>query len=99
MSESSSSCPESLQEKMCRAWRMAMTLDLEPLPPPLEEHVSAWQDGLWHKYLAERLAGRCSLADSLAFDLAEFETTIDDQLRQLEHAVRHFPARSQDSHI
>lgn len=80
--------PESLRHKMRRAWLTAMAVDLDAVPDRVRDEATAWQDGLWHKYLADRLAGRCSLAERLAFDLARFEAEVDEQLRRLAEAGR-----------
>lgn len=70
-----------------RAHRLALGLDPNAVPADAADDVAAWQDGLYHKYVLDRLSGRCSLADRLAFELEAFETMVDDQLRRLKRLV------------
>lgn len=78
----------SLQDKMMRAHHLALGLDPSVVPADAADDVAAWQDGLYHKYVLDRLSGRCALADRLAFDLEAFETMVDDRLRRLELLVK-----------
>lgn len=69
----------SLKDKMAYAYHLAVNID-----PSVDEDVAAWQDGLWHKYLLDRIERRCSLADYLSFDVGAFEQEVGGQIDRLE---------------
>lgn len=38
--------------------------------------IAAYADGLYHKYLHDRMTGHCSLNDTINFDIAKFEDKV-----------------------
>lgn len=81
---------KSLKEKMHRAWVLAINADPDRISDQdLQNDVYAYQDGLWHKYLSDRLEGRCSLAELFSFDVAQLESEIDKFINRLEALDKH----------
>jgi hypothetical protein len=49
--------------------------------------VWGWVDGLVQRYAMKRIEGRCSLAASLEFDVAEFEASVDKDIAWFEKVL------------
>ena len=82
---------ESLKEKMFEAYKLAYRIayteddEVRPLTDAEEELPShatvwGWVDGLTEKYLQRMIEGRCSLQESIDFDMTEFERQVDEDI-------------------
>lgn len=50
--------------------------------------VTAWADGLMHKYYENVSTGHCSLSQTINFDLERFETKVKIQIHMMTDALK-----------
>ena len=74
-----------LEEKMAEAYSLSNRFDYtEGFTDAEYELVSGWQDGLMHKYYQRHAYGRCSIQAMIDFDVAEFESRVDSDIRVMQ---------------
>ena len=90
---------KSLEELMSDTVRAALRIAYETispeghyltardLPEDVADRVFGWVDGLEHKYLESRMAGRCSLAAFITIDISEYEVHVIEDMTFFESYV------------
>lgn len=88
----------SFADKLNRGYQLALEIIYEDdhctrkrdwsLSRELENEAHEWADGLVHKYHYNRIEGRCSLAASLAYDLAAEERKVDEAIARFEAVLK-----------
>lgn len=83
---------ESLQEKMHKAFYLAMNVaysELSPdgtcftvrdCPEANDDRIWGWADGLVQDYAMKRINGECSLQAMIDFDIEKFEESVDSDI-------------------
>lgn len=97
---------ESLCELMAKAYHLALSLAYSTTAPggtyfdpredlpegELTDKVFCWVDGLMAKHYDNVSSGHCSLAATIAFDVAEWEKEVESDIALFTEALTRFPA-------
>lgn len=79
----------SIKEKLDKAQRLGWEVTrLETIPEEVEDLAWAHAEGYRASRINTHIQGRCSLARSLSFDLAEEEKELDSEIKLLEGVLK-----------
>jgi len=89
-----------MRDKLERAFQLSIELvyegegcinvrDLEArFGEDVSDEVFGWADGLMHKYHMSRITCRCSLQDTIDYDIAEAEKSVEETIARFEELIR-----------